>query len=76
MAHSQPTESNAAPDPSIFHAVSGTLEAPWEIKRPQRAVVQLNKQGVFEDAEVLDIGCGIGDNAIHIAKNAKGAKVT
>ncbi len=40
--------------------------APWDIGRPQPAVVQLTSQGAFAGA-VLDVGCGTGDNALHIA---------
>ncbi len=32
--------------------------------------------GVFDGKSVLDVGCCIGDNSIHIAKHAKGATVT
>ena len=38
--------------------------------------MDLVKQGAFDHAEVLDMGCSIGDNAIFIAKHAQGAKVT
>jgi 2-polyprenyl-3-methyl-5-hydroxy-6-metoxy-1,4-benzoquinol methylase len=40
--------------------------APWDIGRPQPAVVRLASQGGFAGA-VLDAGCGSGDNALHIA---------
>lgn len=40
--------------------------APWEIDRPQPAVVRLTSEGAFAGA-VLDVGCGTGDNALHIA---------
>jgi SAM-dependent methyltransferase len=40
--------------------------APWDIGRPQPAVVRLASEGRFAGA-VLDAGCGTGENALHIA---------
>lgn len=40
--------------------------APWDIGRPQPAVVHLASEGGFAGA-VLDVGCGTGENALHIA---------
>lgn len=40
--------------------------APWDVGRPQPAVVRLAAEGGFAGA-VLDAGCGTGDNALHIA---------
>jgi SAM-dependent methyltransferase len=40
--------------------------APWEIGRPQSAVVRLASEGGFTGA-VLDAGCGTGENALHVA---------
>src|SRR5260370_7854316 len=39
--------------------------APWDIGRPQPAVVRLASEGGFAGA-VLDAGCGTGENALHI----------
>jgi SAM-dependent methyltransferase len=39
---------------------------PWDIGRPQPAVVRLASEGAFRGA-VLDAGCGTGENALHIA---------
>ncbi len=39
---------------------------PWDIGRPQPAVVRLASKGGFEGA-VLDAGCGTGENALHVA---------
>jgi SAM-dependent methyltransferase len=39
---------------------------PWDIGRPQPAVVRLAVAGGFA-GEVLDAGCGTGENALHIA---------
>lgn len=56
--------------------------APWDIGRPQMAVVRLASAGGFASPQerqnrapagapvagaVLDVGCGTGDNALHIA---------
>jgi SAM-dependent methyltransferase len=40
--------------------------APWDTGRPQQAVVRLVSAGAFAGA-VLDVGCGTGENALHIA---------
>ena len=40
--------------------------APWDIGRPQPAIVRLASRGVFSGS-VLDAGCGPGENTIHIA---------
>ena len=39
---------------------------PWDIGRPQPAIVRLASQGGFGGA-VLDAGCGTGENALHLA---------
>jgi SAM-dependent methyltransferase len=41
--------------------------APWDIGRPQPAVVRLASEGGFAGA-VLDAGCGTGENALHVAR--------
>jgi SAM-dependent methyltransferase len=40
--------------------------APWDTGEPQPAVVRLASEGRFTGA-VLDVGCGTGENALHIA---------
>jgi SAM-dependent methyltransferase len=40
--------------------------APWDIGRPQAAVVRVASEGGFAGA-VLDAGCGTGENALHVA---------
>jgi SAM-dependent methyltransferase len=40
--------------------------APWDLGRPQPAVVRLAADGAFAGA-VLDAGCGTGENALHVA---------
>lgn len=39
---------------------------PWDIGKPQPAVVRLASAGGFSGA-VLDAGCGTGENALHVA---------
>lgn len=50
-----------------------TKRVPWDIGRAQPAVVALAEKGAFTGS-VLDIGCGLGDNAIHLA--SRGLNVT
>jgi ubiquinone/menaquinone biosynthesis C-methylase UbiE len=40
--------------------------APWDIGRPQPAIVRIAADGGFTGA-VLDAGCGTGENALHVA---------
>jgi len=40
--------------------------APWDVDRPQPAIVRLVSQGGFT-GPVLDAGCGSGENALHVA---------
>ena len=40
--------------------------APWDLGRPQPAIVRLASEGAFA-GEVLDAGCGTGENALHVA---------
>jgi SAM-dependent methyltransferase len=40
--------------------------APWDIGRPQPAIVRLASGGSIA-GPVLDVGCGTGENALHIA---------
>jgi 2-polyprenyl-3-methyl-5-hydroxy-6-metoxy-1,4-benzoquinol methylase len=40
--------------------------APWDIGRPQPAIVRLAEAGAFA-GPVLDAGCGTGENALHVA---------
>ncbi|KAG2427654.1 hypothetical protein HXX76_012303 [Chlamydomonas incerta] len=64
-----------APNPKLIAAVAGTGLAPWEIHRPQKFVRDLVLRGCFA-GRVLDAGCGIGDNALFIAKACPQAHVT
>lgn len=40
--------------------------APWDVGRPQPAIVRVASAGGFTGA-VLDAGCGTGENAMHVA---------
>ena len=40
--------------------------APWDVGRPQPAVVRMASEGGFAGT-VLDAGCGTGENALHLA---------
>ena len=40
--------------------------APWDVGRPQPAIVRVASRGGFA-GEVLDAGCGTGENALHLA---------
>jgi len=44
--------------------------APWDTARPQPAIVRLAAEGGFAGA-VLDVGCGTGENTLHIAALAQ-----
>lgn len=64
----------APPEPSAFHrAYEEGVHAPWDIGRPQADIVALAEAGAIH-GDVLDVGCGPGDNAIFLA--ARGHAVT
>ena len=46
---------------------------PWDIGEPQPAIADWERAGRFR-GDVLDIGCGTGDNAVHLA--SRGHTVT
>ena len=69
------TDEDEALTQEFFLRTSGTGDGLWELNRPQATIVKLAEQGVFH-GEILDIGCGISDNAIYIAQHVKDAKIT
>jgi SAM-dependent methyltransferase len=58
-----------------FFRFSEDGDGPWEIGRPQSVIVKLVEKGIF-NGEVLDIGCGIADNAIYIVQHANNVNLT
>jgi SAM-dependent methyltransferase len=79
VSHSRPTDHDAGepyPDrsPTSHERRTGRAwdhsylhePSPWDIGRPQPAVVRLCHQGAFLGA-VLDAGCGSGENALEVA---------
>lgn len=49
-----------------FEARYRAGDAPWDIGRPQGAIVRLAEAGEIR-GQVLDVGCGTGENALHLA---------
>jgi SAM-dependent methyltransferase len=39
---------------------------PWDIGRPQPAIVRLTEQGLIA-GDVIDLGCGTGENSLYLA---------
>ncbi|KAG2491399.1 hypothetical protein HYH03_010190 [Edaphochlamys debaryana] len=67
--------SSGAPKARVDARVAGTGLAPWEIHRPQKFVLRLVARHAFS-GRVLDAGCGIGDNALYLAKACPEVEVT
>lgn len=64
---------NAVYEGGDFLPGSGIRSVPWDIGEAQPAVVELERAGRFR-GEVLDVGCGPGDNAALLAR--RGHRVT
>lgn len=64
-----PAEAAPSPSPAraAFDDAYSSAAAPWETGRPQPAVVELEKEGRIRGT-VLDVGCGTGENALHLAE--------
>jgi len=52
--------------PRDFEATYRAGSPPWEIGRPQAEIVKLAEAGLVVGS-VLDVGCGTGENALHLA---------
>jgi SAM-dependent methyltransferase len=52
--------------PSDFESFYASGTPPWDIGGPQPEVVTLAEEGGFR-ADVLDVGCGTGENALYLA---------
>jgi cyclopropane fatty-acyl-phospholipid synthase-like methyltransferase len=52
--------------PRDFEAAYRDGSPPWEIGRPQAEIVKLAVAGLVVGS-VLDVGCGTGENALHLA---------
>jgi cyclopropane fatty-acyl-phospholipid synthase-like methyltransferase len=52
--------------PRDFEATYRAGDVPWEIGRPQAEIVKLAEAGLVVGS-VLDVGCGTGENALHLA---------
>ncbi|MFI6166526.1 class I SAM-dependent methyltransferase [Nocardia sp. NPDC051052] len=50
-----------------FDDLYTTSTVPWDLGEPQPAVVALERAGRLSGS-VLDVGCGLGDNAIYLAR--------
>jgi cyclopropane fatty-acyl-phospholipid synthase-like methyltransferase len=53
-----------------FEATYQAGQAPWDIGRPQPEIVTLAAEGEIV-GDVLDVGCGTGENALYLASQGR-----
>ena len=58
--------------PSWDDAYAGSVAAPWDIGKPQPAIVRLAERGLLS-GRVLDAGCGTGENTLLAASSGADA---
>jgi SAM-dependent methyltransferase len=56
----------AEPPRRDFEAAYRQGPPPWDVGRPQPEIVRLAEEGEIV-GDVLDVGCGTGENALHLA---------
>jgi SAM-dependent methyltransferase len=52
-----------------FEAAYQSGVPPWDIGRPQPAIVRLAEEGLIA-GDVIDLGCGTGENALYLASRS------
>jgi SAM-dependent methyltransferase len=66
MTHDDPTREALSEDARMRFEALYERQGSWDVERPQPSFVALAQQGWIR-GDVLDVGCGTGDNALHMA---------